>query len=86
MASSATKQKNGKWRCKAYYTDEAGKYTSKSFTAETKKEAEYLARNFIMERKHNAKPENITPASKFLTFPNGITIHNWERGACKTIN
>jgi len=60
MASSATKQKNGKWRCKAYYTDEAGKYTSKSFTAETKKEAEYLARNFIMERKHNAKPENIT--------------------------
>lgn len=60
MASSATKQKNGKWRCKAYYTDDAGKYTSKSFTAETKKEAEYLARSFIMERKHAAKPENIT--------------------------
>ena len=60
MAAKATKLDSGKWRCKAYYTNEAGKYTSKSFTADTKKEAERNAAVFLMEREHNNKPENIT--------------------------
>lgn len=60
MSASATKLKSGKWRCKAYYTDIAGKYTSKSFTAESKKEAEYLASLFLMELEHQSRPENIT--------------------------
>ncbi len=51
---------SGNWRCKAYYTDEYGKYTSKSFTAETKKEAEYLASAFLMEREHSENPKNKT--------------------------
>lgn len=58
--AKATKLPSGSWRCKAYYTDEYGKYKSKSFTAETKKEAEYMAREYLMEREHAAKPENRT--------------------------
>ena len=58
--AKAKKLPSGAWRCKAYYTDEAGKHTSKSFTAETKKEAEAKASAFLMEREHNAKPENKT--------------------------
>lgn len=58
--AKATKLSSGNWRCKAYYTDENGKYTSHSFTAETKKEAEYKAAEFLMDRKHKKKPENNT--------------------------
>ena len=60
MGASATKLKSGKWRCKAYYTNQAGKYTSKSFTADSKKEAEYLASLFLMEFEHKSDPANIT--------------------------
>ena len=58
--AKATKLSSGNYRCKAYYTDEKGNYTSKSFTAETKKEAEYMAAQFLMEMKHKKKPENKT--------------------------
>lgn len=68
MAARATKLKSGKWRCKAYYTDETGKYTSKSFTADTKKEAERDAAVYLMEREHDNKPENITVGRLADTF------------------
>lgn len=58
--AKATKLPSGNWRCKAYYTDEYGRYKSKSFTAPTKKQAEYKANEFLMEREHSAKPENKT--------------------------
>ncbi|MGI5986242.1 MAG: site-specific integrase [Clostridiales bacterium] len=58
--AKAVKLPSGSWRCKAYYTDENGAYRNKSFTAETKKEAEYLAANYLMEREHAQKPENKT--------------------------
>lgn len=58
--AKATKLPSGAWRCKAYYTDEYGTYTSKSFTEDTKKAAEYEAANFLMEMKHKKKPENKT--------------------------
>lgn len=58
--AKATKLPSGKWRCKAYYTDEYGNYKSKSFTAEKKKEAEGAAALFLMERQHNSRPENKT--------------------------
>ena len=41
--AKATKQKSGKWRCVASYTDENGAYKQKVFTAPSKKEAEFLA-------------------------------------------
>lgn len=69
MSSKATKLPSGAWRCRAYYTDEYGKYKSKSFTADTKKEAEYQAKAFLVEREHSNKPGNRTlgeAADKFL--------------------
>lgn len=60
--AKAHKLKSGNYRCKANFTDELGISRSKSFTAETKKEAEAQAAIFLMERKHDNKPENITLA------------------------
>lgn len=50
----AKKLPSGNWRARAYYT-EKGEKKCKSFTAETKKEAEYLASMFLMKRKEKAK-------------------------------
>lgn len=58
--AKAVKLPSGNWRCRAYYTDELGNYKSKSFTAETKKEAERLAMAFRIEVEHKQKPENKT--------------------------
>lgn len=44
--AKAKKLKSGNWRCKANYTIN-GEHKSKSFTAATKKEAEYLAQLFL---------------------------------------
>lgn len=48
----AKKLKSGNYRCLVYdYTDGNGKRKYKSFTAPTKKEAEYLAANYLMDKK-----------------------------------
>ena len=50
--AKAVKQKNGKWKIRVYnYTDEHGKVHVKSFTADTKKECEYLASKFALIKK-----------------------------------
>lgn len=47
----AKKQKSGNYRCRVYsHTDANGKFIYKSFTAKTKKEAEYLAVKFINDK------------------------------------
>ena len=56
--AKATKQKSGKWRCVASYTDENGAYKQKVFTAPSKKEAEFLASQFKLNYKHDNKTEN----------------------------
>lgn len=56
--AKATKQKSGKWRCVASYTDEKGAYKQKVFTAPSKKEAEFLASQFKLNYKHDNKTEN----------------------------
>lgn len=56
----AKKMPSGTWICRANYTDESGKYRSKSFTAKTKKEAENKASVFLMEKEHSKLPENKT--------------------------
>ena len=58
--AKAKKLPSGNWRCRAYYTDEEGNYKSKSFTADTKKQAELKVAQFLMEREHARKPENKT--------------------------
>lgn len=48
--ATAKKLKSGTWRCLVYdYTDESGKRHYKSFTANTKKEAEYKATSYKMQ-------------------------------------
>ena len=48
--ATARKLPSGNWRCRLYdYTDNAGKKHYKSFTASTKKEAEYLATAYKLE-------------------------------------
>ena len=66
--AKATKLPSGNWRCKAYYTDEYGERKSKSFTAETKNDAELAARAFKSQHKHDAKPENRTLGELADTF------------------
>ena len=47
--ATAKKLPSGSWRCLSYdYTDEKGKRHYKSFTAPTKKQAEYLAAQYAM--------------------------------------
>lgn len=49
---------SGNWRIQVGYTDETGKYCRESITAETKKEAQFLADEFLLDMAHKKKPEN----------------------------
>ena len=50
----ARKLPSGRWRARAYlYTDENGKRVQKSFTADTKQEAEYQANLYLRQYKRN---------------------------------
>lgn len=50
--AKAKKLKSGNWRCLAYsHTDQDGKRHYESFTAPTKKEAEYMAAEFLLNRR-----------------------------------
>lgn len=51
----AIKEKSGSWRIRVSYKDSDGKYKRKSITAETKKEAEFLAAQYInsKHKKHS---------------------------------
>lgn len=51
---------SGKYRKKAFYTDENGKRVSKSFTAKTSREADYLAAAFIREHKRISSTASLT--------------------------
>ena len=57
--AKAVKQKNGKWKIRVYnYTDDNGKVHVKSFTADTKKECEYLASEFAFNKKEKKISNN----------------------------
>lgn len=57
----AAKLPSGKWRARSLdYIDSDGKYHYKSFTADSKKQAEFAAIEYTMKRKHASKPENKT--------------------------
>ena len=49
--ASAKKLPSGSWRARVFYKDTSGKECCESFTAETKKEAEFLAAQFRAFRK-----------------------------------
>lgn len=59
--AKAKKLPSGRWRVQVFdYKDENGKLHRKSFTADTKKEAELLAMDFQINRKETSKPKNRT--------------------------
>lgn len=59
--AKAKKLPSGQWRTLVYaYTDSDGKRHYESFTAETKKESEYMAAEFAMNKKKRSKPANYT--------------------------
>ena len=60
MATKVEKLNSGNYRVRTSWVDETGKQRFKSFTAETAKEAKFLASQFEVERKHKAKPANIS--------------------------
>lgn len=61
MASKAKKLPSGNWRVQVYdYTDGERKRKYKSFTAATKKEAEYMAAEFNLNKKHIKGAVDIT--------------------------
>lgn len=59
--ANAKKLPSGNYRCRIYVGKENGKNIYKSFTAPTKKEAEYLASQYLieMEQKKQKKSENL---------------------------
>jgi integrase len=61
MAGSAKKLPSGNWRVNLFLgRDENGKQLFKSFTAPTRKEAEYKAAEFSLTHKEKAKPQAMT--------------------------
>lgn len=53
--AKAKRMPSGKWRCRAYDgKDETGKQKFKSFTADTKKQAEFLAAEYAAKKKQSA--------------------------------
>lgn len=57
----AKKLPSGNWRCRAYsHQDPDGKHHYESFTASTKKEAEYMAAEFMLDRKRRKDVRNWT--------------------------
>lgn len=59
--AKAKKLPSGKWRALVYdYTDSNGKRKYKSFTAETKKEAEFLAADYSLNKKSRSSTSDMT--------------------------
>lgn len=59
--ATAKKLPSGNWNIKVYdYTDSTGKRHYASFTATSKKEAEYQAAEFALKKKNRSRPENMT--------------------------
>lgn len=88
--ATAKKLKSGSWRTQAYSHTEIvnGKKVRRyeSFTADTKKESEYLAAEFSHNKKRKSKPGNLTVGEaidKYIELKNGVlapsTIASYKR-------
>lgn len=70
--ATAKKLPSGSWRAQAYdYTDASGKRHYVSFTAPTKKEAEYMSAQFMMEKQSSFKGD--------MTFKEALTAYIDQR-------
>lgn len=74
--AKAKKLPSGSWRCLAYdYTDSEGKRHYESFTAESKKEAEYMAAEFILNKEKKKRPDNMSlydALDKYIQIKEGV--------------
>jgi integrase family protein len=83
--ATARKLPSGSWRCQIYdYTDEKGKRHYKSFTAKTRKEAEYLAASYkLKEREFNTSDSSITlkvAIEKYCTLKSNVLSPSTLKG------
>lgn len=70
--AKARKIPSGSWRCQSYdYTDANGKRHYKSFTASTKKEAEYMAAEYQVNKKK--------PSGEDITFGDALEHYITQR-------
>ena len=62
--ATARKLPSGSWRCRVYVGEENGKKIYKSFTAGTKKQAEFMASQYLVED----KPKTKSHSNDMITF------------------
>lgn len=74
--ANAKKQPSGNWKTLVYdYTDKDNKRHYESFTSDTKKESEYLAAEFSMNKKRMSKSRNFTLSEaidKYIENSDGV--------------
>lgn len=82
--ATAKKMKSGNFRVQVFdYTDESGKRHYKSFTAATKKEAEYAATEYLSGRKKKDTTEDITigeAIDRYIKSKEGVLSPSTIRG------
>lgn len=80
--TNAKKLPSGNWRIRICIgKDNNGKYTYKSFTAETKKEAEYLASNYLMNTKKKESKKTVFDAvDDYIKLKDNILSPSTVRG------
>lgn len=66
--AKAKKLPSGSWRVRVYAGRENGKNVYKSFTADTKKAAEYAAAQYAIDRKESTDPGRLTVARAVLSY------------------
>lgn len=83
--ATAKKLPSGKWRCLAYIgKDENGKRQYKSFTADSKKEAEFLAASYLLNKKQEESRMTIRKAIvEYIASRDGVispsTIEGYQK-------
>lgn len=82
--ATAKKLDSGSWRCLAFIGMENGKRKYKSFTAPTKKEAEYMATEYLMEQdqKKQKKTEDLfcNELSKYISSKEAVLSPSTIKG------
>ncbi|MGN0700500.1 MAG: tyrosine-type recombinase/integrase [Oscillospiraceae bacterium] len=82
MAITAKKLPSGNWRARVFYKDASGKECCESFTAETKKEAEFLAAQFRAVRKEqtNSKLTLRAASERYIDSKRNVVSPSTVRG------
>ena len=87
IVAKAKKLPSGNWRCEAYLgRDTNGKQIKKSFTASTRKEAEYLASQYVLEKKHDKEtPTFLSAYNQMLELKKPTFSPNYYREYVKNM-